>query len=159
MPEDMLNTATAVREGTEQDRTLVIERVFKAPPERVFKAWTDPAFLVKWWGPEGFTTPECRMDVRPGGAWRTRMVGPDGDHTVAGVYREIAPPRRLVFTWGWEIDGGRGHETVVDLTFEATPEGTRMRLVQRVFQSVEQRDMHDMGWNSSFNDLNRVLAA
>ena len=158
MPDDMMNTATAVREGAEQDRTLVIERVFKAPPDRVFKAWTDPTVLVKWWGPEGFTTPECRMDVRPGGGWRTRMVGPGGDHTVSGVYREIAPPRRLVFTWGWESDGNRGHETVVDLTFEPAAGGTRMRLVQRLFQNVEQRDMHTQGWNSTFNDLDRVLA-
>jgi uncharacterized protein YndB with AHSA1/START domain len=153
-----LNAATAVREGTLKDRTLIIERVFKASPERLFKAWTDPAILVKWWGPEGFDTPECTLDVRPGGAWRTHMGGRDGSHLVSGVYREVAPPRRLVFTWGWENDGTRGHETVVDLTFEPAPGGTRMRLVQSVFQTVESRDLHGEGWNSSFNDLDRMLA-
>jgi uncharacterized protein YndB with AHSA1/START domain len=157
MPDDTINTATAVRQGTSQDRTLVIERVFKAPPDQVFRAWTDPAILAKWWGPEGFTTPECQMDVRPGGAWRTRMVGPDGDHTVSGVYREIAPPKRLVLTWGWETEGKRGHETEVALTFEPVAGGTRMRLVQSLFESVGERDMHDQGWSSSFNDLDRVL--
>lgn len=157
MPDDMMNTATAAGQGSEQDRTLIIERVFKAPPDQVFKAWTDPEILVKWWGPEGFTTPECAMDVRPGGAWRTKMVGPDGAHTVSGVYREIAPPKRLVMTWGWEADGQRGHETVVDVTFEPVSGGTRMRLVQSLFDSVGERDQHNMGWGSSFNDLDRVL--
>lgn len=163
MPETMTtaNGATAVREGTAEDRTLVIERVFKAPPEKVFKAWTDPAILVKWWGPEGYSTPEQKMDVRAGGAWRTVMVSDKGkSHTVSGEYREISPPSRLVMTWGWEQpDGSRGHETVVELSFEAAPGGTRLKLVQRVFANVEQRNSHSMGWNSSFNDLERLFSA
>ena len=86
------NGATAVREGTAEDRTLVIERVFKAPPEKVFKAWTDPAILVKWWGPEGFTTPEQKMDVREGGAWRTVMVSAQGRsaHRLRRLSRDLA---------------------------------------------------------------------
>ena len=159
MPDTAMDSATAVREGSEQDRTLVIERVFKAPPERVFSAWTDPAILVKWWGPEGFGMPDAKLDVRVGGAWRSTMVGPEGEaHIVSGVYREIAPPKRLVMTWGWETNGERGHETVVDLTFEAVAGGTKMRLVQSLFDSVEQRDSHNWGWSSSFNDLDRALA-
>ena len=63
-------------------------------------------------------------------------------------------------TWGWEqADGSRGHETMVELSFEPTPDGTKLRLVQRVFASVEQRDSHSMGWNSSFNDLERLFSA
>jgi uncharacterized protein YndB with AHSA1/START domain len=161
MADDTLNAAQAMRQGTEADRTLVIERVFKAPPERVFQAWTDPQILVKWWGPEGFGTPDCTMDVRAGGAWRTHMASPKGDaHIVSGVYREITPPTRLVMTWGWELDdGSRGHETLVELTFEPAADGnTKGALVQSLFQSVEQRDSHNMGWNSSFNDLDRMLA-
>jgi uncharacterized protein YndB with AHSA1/START domain len=154
-----MNTVTARTEERPADRTLIIERVFKTSPEKVFKAWTDPAILVKWWGPEGFDTPECKMDVRPGGAWRSTMVSPEGKpHTVSGVYREISPPKRLVMTWGWEEDGKRGHETVVDLTFEPTPGGTKMRLVQSVFETASSRDGHSQGWNSSFNDLERILA-
>lgn len=156
------NTARAVREGSAEDRTLIIERVFKAPPERVFEAWTDPAILVKWWGPEGFGTKpaECAMDVREGGAWRTVMRTETGEaHTVSGVYREIAPPKRLVMTWGWQQpDGTRGHETIVELNLEPAPEGTRLRLVQRVFQSIEQGDNHRKGWSSSFNKLDRLFA-
>src|SRR5260221_12772900 len=101
------------------ERTLVIERVFKASPERVFNAWTDPAVLVKWWGPIGFTTPEFEFDLRSGGKWRTVMRAPDGStHPVSGVYREIRPPTRLVITWAWEeADGRRGHENEVEVTF------------------------------------------
>jgi len=155
-----LDRAAAVRQGLEADRTLVIERVFKASPERVFKAWTDPAILVRWWGPEGFDTPEQSMDVREGGAWRTVMVNQKGErHTVSGVYREVAPPRRLVMTWAWEqADGSRGHETVVELTFAPAADGTRLRLVQSLFETVEQRDNHNMGWSSSFTCLDQLFA-
>jgi uncharacterized protein YndB with AHSA1/START domain len=156
MPDDMMNTATATREGSTEDRTLVIERVFKAPPERVFKAWTDADILARWWGPEGF---HAKLDVRVGGAWKSTMVGPKGEaHVVSGVYREIVPPKRLVMTWSWETDGRRGHETVIELTFEPAAGGTRMRMVQSLFESADQRDQHNMGWTSSFNDLERALA-
>ena len=154
------NAARAVREGSTDDRTLVIERVFKAPPEQVFAAWTDPKILVGWWGPEGHHMPECAMDVREGGEWRTVMQNQSGEtHTVSGVYREITPPKRLVMTWAWQQpDGSRGHETMVELSFEPTPGGTRLRLVQRVFANVEQRDNHRMGWSSSLDKLDALVA-
>lgn len=153
------NSASAVREGSEADRTLVVERVFKAPPERVFRAWTDPRILVEWWGPEGMNTPEQAMDVREGGAWRTVMTNDKGEaHTASGVYREISPPERLVMTWAWEQpDGSRGHETIVELSFEPTADGTRLRLVQSLFRNVEDRDNHNMGWTSAFNCLETFL--
>jgi uncharacterized protein YndB with AHSA1/START domain len=155
-----VDSASAVRQGSTADRTLIVERVFKAPPERVFRAWTDPAILVKWWGPEGFETPEHAMDVREGGAWRTVMVNQKGErHTVSGVYREIAPPTRLVMTWAWDrADGGRSHETVIELTFAPAPDGTRLRLMQSVFENVEQRDNHRKGWESSFDCLEQLFA-
>ncbi|MHA1548135.1 MAG: SRPBCC family protein [Alphaproteobacteria bacterium] len=159
MPESV-NSARAVREGQPEDRTLVVERVFRASPERVFQAWTDPAILARWWGPEGMSIPECEMDVRPGGAWSTVMANDEGMRlTVSGVYREITPPERLVMTWGWhQEDGSRGHETEIEVTLEDAPEGTRMRLVQSVFTSLEDRDNHNQGWQSTFNKLDLVLA-
>ena len=91
-----------------EDRVLRIERLIAATPERLFELWTEPSELIKWWGPEGFTTPKHAMDVRPGGRWRTTMRSPAGtDHTVSGIYRTIDPPRRLVFTWGWDDDNGQ----------------------------------------------------
>lgn len=154
--------ANAARESVEE-RTLIIERIFRAPPEQVFEAWTDPEILVQWWGPEGFaTTPaECAMDVREGGAWRTVMRNDKGEaHTASGVYREITPPSRLVMTWGWQqADGSRGDETVVEIGFEAVSDGTRLRLVQRVFNTRDNRDAHRMGWQSSLNKLEELVEA
>lgn len=146
--------------GTEADRTLTITRRLAVPREAVFRAWTDPAELVKWWGPEGMTTPVCEMDVRPGGAWRTCMLGSGGDeHYCSGVYREIAPPERLSFTWAWETDGERGHETLVTLEFHARDGGTELVLTQRVFETVEGRRQHNKGWVSSIDCLENHLSA
>ena len=88
------NTATGSFE-----RELVITRIFDAPRELVFKAWTDPRHVAQWWGPKGFTNPVCEMDLRPGGALRIVMRAPDGaEHPMKGVFREIVEPERLVFT-------------------------------------------------------------
>jgi uncharacterized protein YndB with AHSA1/START domain len=141
------------------ERVLTIERVFPATREELFDAWTRPEILVEWWGPEGFTTPEFDLDVRENGAWITTMEAPNGDrHTVSGVYKVIDRPARLVFTWGWrQPDGSRGHETQIEIRFEAVPEGTRQVLIQQRFADAEQRERHSHGWTSSFNDLARLF--
>ena len=83
----------------DEARALRLSRTFRAPREGVFRVWTDPQQLIRWWGPEGFTVPACAIDVRPGGAWRPAMRSPEGkDHIVSGVYREVLPPARLVLT-------------------------------------------------------------
>jgi uncharacterized protein YndB with AHSA1/START domain len=140
------------------DDVLRLERLIAAPPERVFALWTEPDLLVKWWGPEGFDVPVHSLDVRNGGRWRTTMRSPEGKlHTVSGVYRVIEPPRRLVFTWGWDDEQGRrGHETEVTVTFESAPGGTRLVLQQQAFQNKESRAQHSHGWESSFDCLERV---
>ena len=81
------------------ERVLVIERLFDAPRSLVFKVWTHPEHLMRWWGPHGFTLPSCRIDLRPGGVWRFCMRSPEGNnYWQQGVYREIMEPERLVFT-------------------------------------------------------------
>ena len=76
---------------------------------------------------------------------------------MSGVYNTIDPPRRLVFTWAWDDDDGvRGHETQVTVPLEPTPGGTRLRLVQEDFQNREVRDLHNGGWSSSLNKLQRL---
>ncbi len=145
--------------ATEQGLSLALSRRFKAPRERVFRALTEPDQLVKWWGPQGFTVPEVALDVRPGGGWRTTMRSPEGnDHIVSGVYRDIVPPSRLVFTWGWETDGPRGHESVVTIELFETADGTRLDLHQQVFESIESRDRHQHGWGGCFDCLAEALA-
>jgi len=80
---------------------IVITRVFDAPRELVWKAWTDPKRLAQWWGPRGFTNPRCEVDVRPGGVIRIDMRAPNGAiYPMSGVYREIVAPERLVYTSG-----------------------------------------------------------
>lgn len=92
--------AKSSRPSKGADRQLIINRVLDAPRPLVFRAWIDPAHLVRWWGPDGFTVPECKMDWRVGGAWRTCMRSPDGnEYRVRSAYREIVKPERLVFTW------------------------------------------------------------
>jgi len=157
---DILNSAQGVHENeTAEDRTLVLERVFRASPEKVFEAWTDPAILVKWWGPAGYTIPECELDARPNGAWRTVMLNDEGSRLeISGVYREVRHPSRLVMTWAWtQPDGGRGHETEIVVTLENVPEGTRLKLVQSVFDSIDQRNNHNMGWTAIFDSLDAYL--
>ncbi|HYK63450.1 MAG TPA: SRPBCC domain-containing protein, partial [Patescibacteria group bacterium] len=83
------------------DRVLVIERVFDAPRRLVFDAWTQSEHMAKWWGPRGFKSTVLRNELRPGGAYRIHMLGPDGDHWTQGVYREVIPPERLVMVGSW----------------------------------------------------------
>jgi uncharacterized protein YndB with AHSA1/START domain len=140
------------------DRVLEIERLIPAPPERVFEYWTEPELLARWFGPEGCDVPTRNLDVRPGGKWRTTIRSPEGKlRTVSGVYNLIDRPRRLVFTWGWDDDdGARGHETEVTVTLEPTPGGTRLKLVQQLFQTSEARNLHNGGWTSSLNKMQKL---
>jgi uncharacterized protein YndB with AHSA1/START domain len=81
------------------ERELVITRVFDAPRDLVFKAWTEPECLMRWWGPKGFTTPFCKIDLRPGGVFHHCMRTPDGrDYWSNGVYRKIVVPEWIVYT-------------------------------------------------------------
>lgn len=152
-------TAARRPRSTEAERSLRLSRVFAAPPEQVFSAWTDPKQLAQWWGPKGMRAGVVELDVRPGGRWRTSMIGEDGrEFFVSGVYRKIARPRLLVFTWGWEEDGERGHETVITLEFKRHLRGTELILTQSVFETKLARNRHNAGWNSSFDCLEEYLA-
>jgi uncharacterized protein YndB with AHSA1/START domain len=132
------------------EHELTVSRVIDAPRPLVFKAWTDPVQVARWWGPKGFVTVECEMDIRPGGAFRQVMRSPQGtDHRKRGVYRDIAEPERIVFTFAWEdADGKLGVETLVTVTFEALGTKTRLTLHQSGFDNAEWRDDHVGGWTS-----------
>ena len=109
---------------------LVMTRDFNAPRELVFAAWTDVRRASQWWAPRDCTPLSCEMDLRPGGAWRRRMRAPDGTVvTKWGVYREVAAPERLVFTYITEYaDGKVDPETLVTVTFEDLGGRTRLML-------------------------------
>lgn len=144
------------------ERALVITRVFDAPRTLVFKAWIEPVHLAHWWGPRGFTSTILANDVRPGGAYRFHMRGPEGDdHWSQGVYREIVEPERLVMSWNWADANGQSTspETLLTVTFEEYDGRTKLTLRQAVFESVTARDAHYDGWTSSLDCLAAYLAS
>jgi uncharacterized protein YndB with AHSA1/START domain len=146
--------------ATSSERELVITRVLDAPRELVFKAWTEAEQVARWWGPKGFETTFCEMDIRPGGAYRVGMRSPQGTHHVRrGVYREIIEPERIAFTYAWEDAEGRpGHETLVAVTFAKQRTKTKLTLHQAMFETVTARDSHQAGWTSCLERFAEYLA-
>jgi uncharacterized protein YndB with AHSA1/START domain len=143
------------------DRVLVIERVFNAPRALVFKVWTDPAHKARWYGPCGFVATHLEADLRPGGKWRTCIRRDDNGAELwhGGVYREVVPPERLVFTFAWDTAQGMpDHETLVTITFAERQGQTLMTLRQEVFDTVEARDSHNGGWTSVIDEFAEYLA-
>ena len=152
-------TSPEAPHGPAEPLVLRMTRTFAALRDAVFRAFTDEAELVRWWGPEGYDVPELRLDPRPGGAWRTCMRAPDGElHCVGGVYREFVPPERLVMTWTWESDSMAGLETLVTLEFRAKGEGTELVLTHEGLPRPEARDKHEEGWTGCLAGLERHLA-
>jgi uncharacterized protein YndB with AHSA1/START domain len=129
---------------------LVLKREIAAPRERVFAAWTDVRQSATWWAPRDFTILSCVMDVRPGGKWHRRMRSPGGAVvTKHGVYREVVPPERLVFTYISEHEGGGiDPETVVTVTFADLGGRTRLTLRHSAFKTDAARTGHEGGWAS-----------
>jgi uncharacterized protein YndB with AHSA1/START domain len=143
------------------DRVLAITRVFDAPRELVFKAWTDPRHLVNWMGPRGFKSNVERSELRPGGGYRIHMLGPEGDHHwTQGVFGEIVEPERLVLIGSWADAEGNptSPETTLTITLEEYEGKTRLTLHQALFESMTARDEHRGGWNSSLDRLGEYLA-
>ncbi|MEM1045473.1 MAG: SRPBCC domain-containing protein [Pseudomonadota bacterium] len=133
---------------------LEIRRRLKAAPHAVYAAWTQPEIIARWWGPEGLHLGVSSFDFSEGGHWRTEMCGSEGQsHIVAGIYRELDPPRRLVTTWAWETDGVAGHESLLTVTFEPTGDGTLLTLVHENLPDEATAKSHEGGWTSSLNCL------
>lgn len=138
---------------------LSITRVFDAPRSLVFKVWSTPEHLLRWWGPKDAVMLSARMDFRPGGAWRTCFRFTDGhDYWAQGVYREVVEPERLVFSFAWEENGERGTEMLTTVTFEDDGGKTRLTFHQGPFETVENRDSHIGGWNECLDRLGAHLA-
>ena len=93
--------ATATQTAPEVRPSLTIKRRFKATPAQVFKAWTEPAQLAQWMGGPEITSVDAKADVRVGGRYQIRMTKANDEHNVSGVYREVVPNEKLVFTWAW----------------------------------------------------------
>ncbi len=157
----------------EQAEQVLITRVFDAPRDLVFKAWTECERLMRWWGPKGFTTPLCEIDLRPGGVFHNCMRSPEGrDYCGKGVYREIVEPERIVFADFFVDEEGNPvpasyygmspdwpQEALVTVTF-AEHEGKTKLTLQHALGPVpaSERDMCQQGWSESLDKLAGDLA-
>jgi uncharacterized protein YndB with AHSA1/START domain len=154
-------TARHAEVTTPADREIRTERVFDAPRERVWAAFTDPELISQWWGLKSTTTVVDQMEVRPGGAWRFVERNSDGSETgFRGTYREVAPPERLVYTFEWE--GMPGHVLVETVTFDDLGAQTKVTNVS-LFHTSEERDGMlqsgmEKGLNESYEQLDELLA-
>ena len=153
-------------------RELFIERIFDAPRELLWKAWTDPQHIMRWWGPKDFTAPVAKIDFREGGTYLFCMRSPDGqDYYSTGVYREIVPLQRIVYTDSFADENGKvvsaAHygmgedfplELLVTLTFEDYEDGkTRFTLRHAGMPEGENSEMAGLGWNQSLDKLAETL--
>lgn len=154
--------ATKIKHSTGQE--FVITRDFDAPRELVFKAWTDPKLLARWWGPKGFTNPVCEWDLRPGGKIYDVMRAPNGDeYPMGGEFREIIPPERLVFTSGaLGPDGKLLFEFLHDAAFTEHKGKTKLTLRSKITMTTPEASRYtggfDKGMNSSLDQLTEMLA-
>jgi uncharacterized protein YndB with AHSA1/START domain len=150
----------------ETDRELVLTREIDAPPEKLFRAWTQPELLKQWFAPLPFTTPHAELDVRPGGSSLIVMRGPDGnEYPNRGVYLEVVPNERLVstdaFTSAWQ-PSEKPFMTLI-LTFEEI-DGGKTRYTARVRHwTVEDKEMHEKmgfheGWGTCADQLAALIA-
>ena len=166
----MTEGSSAATDAAQQE--LVIERIFDAPRELVWKAWTEPEMFMKWWGPKGYTTPFCKIDFRVGGVYLNCMRSPEGqDYWSTGVYREIAAPERLVMTDSFADENGNvvpaTHygmgtdlplEMLITVTFEEQDGKTKLTLRHVGLPAGGDREMAGAGWNESFDKLAEYLA-
>jgi uncharacterized protein YndB with AHSA1/START domain len=129
--------AAEMRISTPADREVRIERVFDAPRELVWRAFTEPALMAQWWG-RGHKLDIERMEVKRGGHWRFVEHTPDGPQGFEGRYREVTPPERIVHTFEW--DGMPGHVAVNSTTFEDLGDGRTKVVTQALFHTTGERD-------------------
>jgi uncharacterized protein YndB with AHSA1/START domain len=145
---------------TPSDREVRIERVFAAPRERVWRAFTEPELVAQWWGRGNKVVIE-RMEVERGGHWRFVEHSADGVHGFEGRYREVTPPERLVWTFEW--DGMPGYVAVDTAEFEDLGDGRTKVITTSIFHTVEERDGMlasgmQSGLDQSYAALDRLLA-
>lgn len=146
-------------------RELTLTRVFDAPRDLVWSAWTDPKQMAQWWGPQGFTNPRCELDVRIGGAIRIDMRAPDGTvYPMRGTFDEIVAPERLVFTaFAEDHDGNVLLRSRTTVTFAAEGGKTRLTLhasaVGLAPVAPQMLAGMEAGWSGSLDRLAALVTA
>ncbi len=155
------------------EQVVLITREFDAPRESVWKAWTDCDRLMRWWGPKDFTTPTCKINLRSGGQFQNCMRSPEGrDYCSKGIYREVIPLDRMVFTDSFADEQGNivpaTHygmsadypvEMLVSVTFEEIDGKTKLSLQHKLGPvPASERDLCEQGWSESLDKLASYLA-
>ncbi len=154
------------------NKELLITREFNAKPDVVWKAWTDPELMKKWWGPKDFTSPTVKLDFRQGGKYLNCMRGPDGkEYWSTGVYKEIVPKKKIVVTDSFADEKGNvvpssyygmknlPMELQIQVILEELKDGkTKMELHHIGIPDGEMRNLTDQGWNQSFDKLDGTIS-
>lgn len=162
--------STAQIDIDKKENVLTITRTFDAPRELVWKAWTNPKHFIQWWGPKNFTTPTCKIDLRVGGKLFYCMRSPEGqDLWATGVYKEINPPEKIVFSDSFADAEGNivsaqyygmssdiPLEMKITVMFENIGGKTKMTLKHERLPKIEI-DMAGTGWNESLDKLEEFL--
>ena len=137
--------------------SLTLKRRLNAPPQKVFEAWTQPAQMIRWWGKSTCRDPIAETDVRVGGRFRVQFWGEKGEHhSVSGIYKEIEPDRRLVFSWAWQSTPDR--ESQVTIGLRPDGDGTLLTLTHEQFFDQAACDDHRRGWTAALENLEKVFA-
>lgn len=135
---------------------IEVRRTIRAPQQRVFDAWTRAEEIKRWHAANTSAVLEASADLRVGGAWAVLMHNQLGeDHWVRGVYREIDPPRRLVYTWSWDTPG-RAKDTLVTVEFIDRGNATEVVVRHEGLADQESRDRHTMGWEAGLANLDAM---
>ena len=140
--------------------SLEIKRFINAPRDRVYAAWTDPAQLRQWFGPEKVQTRNLIADARVGGKFRWDLTNSEGEKmTCLGEYRELQPRKKIVFTWQWDDDEDwENHTSVVTVELSDRDNGTELRLIHEQLPNEASRDGHTEGWNSALDKLEKFFS-
>jgi uncharacterized protein YndB with AHSA1/START domain len=136
--------------------SLTLKRRYNAPPAKVFAAWTEPEKLARWMGSEQIISVRAETDLRVGGHYHIKMITAGDEHDVSGVYREVVPNEKIVFTWAWKSTPER--ESLVTVLLKADGGGTLLTLTHEQFFDEDARDRHQQGWTASLNKLEKLLA-
>lgn len=137
--------------------SLTLKRRFKASPDKVYAAWTDPEKILKWFGPDAGEVRHAETDVRVGGRYVVCFFTEDGEeHNVGGVYRDVIPGEKLAFTWAWRTMPER--ESFVTILVQPDGDGTMLTLIHEQFFDEAARDRHRGGWIGCLDKLERYLS-
>lgn len=136
--------------------SLTLKRRLNAPPTKVYSAWTEPEKLARWWGPGQSDNVQAELDVRAGGRFWVSFTTDGEQHGVGGIYREVVPGEKLVFTWAWQSTPER--ESLVTVELKSDGDGTLLTLTHEQFFDENARDRHREGWGGALDKLERLFA-